>query len=111
MANITYIDACIVCGHPAKHDETIRDQQLDRLLRADELKDLKPDLKSFGIYHDGHLELLQNLRADERLKIIRPIPDVASIDGFYLERLLSRGDLVEVRFLDADVPTILTSST
>ncbi|KAK1215295.1 hypothetical protein PQX77_022086 [Marasmius sp. AFHP31] len=91
--DLPYIDTCIVCGKPSIFGGATQNQQLKELLDEGKLKDLGANLKAFGIYHDGHLELLQVLRVDERLEILRSLPDIVGVDAFCLEQALARGRL------------------
>ncbi|KAL0578973.1 hypothetical protein V5O48_003013 [Marasmius crinis-equi] len=90
-----YTDRCLFCEERST-SETPINQRLKDLLTANALTDVAPAMRSFGIYHDGHLELLHALSVDERLKVVRDIPGVPhGIDAFDLEKMLTAPDIVQ----------------
>ncbi|KAL0065469.1 hypothetical protein AAF712_007533 [Marasmius tenuissimus] len=104
-SNLPYIDTCIVCGNPSIASGAAQNQQLKKLLDEGKVEDLETILKAFGIYHDGHLGLLQVLRIDERLEILRSIPDIVGVDAFCLEKVLARGKLAQTLIVPNRVVT------
>ncbi|KAJ8075041.1 hypothetical protein PM082_019368 [Marasmius tenuissimus] len=104
-SNLPYIDTCIVCGNPSIASGAAQNQQLKELLDEGKVEDLETILKAFGIYHDGHLGLLQVLRIDERLEILRSIPDIVGVDAFCLEKVLARGKLAQTLIVPNRVVT------
>ncbi|KAK7050841.1 hypothetical protein VNI00_004952 [Paramarasmius palmivorus] len=81
----TYPEACFSCGafpHIIDEDRL----ELRNFLAINNLTDMAPAISSFGILHDGHLEILTSLSTSDRDKIISG-----------MSRFLARPDMVEFR--------------
>ncbi|KAF9267878.1 hypothetical protein L218DRAFT_651352 [Marasmius fiardii PR-910] len=81
-----YRDHCIQCGNtPVIEDSDDHGRRvLKDILAAVDLSSAAPALKAFGMYHDGHLHLLDVLKPTERRDVMKGIPNVPVINAYAL---------------------------
>ncbi|KAF9267893.1 hypothetical protein L218DRAFT_651984 [Marasmius fiardii PR-910] len=82
--NTIYRDHCVQCGRSPVIEEFNNRRLLTDILAAVDLSSIAPALKAFGIYHDGHLYLLNVLSPTERRDVLRGVPNVTAIDTYAL---------------------------